>query len=272
MTKLAEKGAKKGAEKKSTRHPVRLLVEVLMLAVYTGAAVTLSQYIVGWLMIWMVGSEAMQKPVMVGILSALTYLLSLATVLALPLKKRAKKHNTKNKEKKIWSWVNSDHKLLGLVDWPTWTDIGLAVAGFIVYAILASLILALFSLFPWFDAAEEQDIGFSLYLSGFDRVIAFLTTVVVAPIAEEIIFRGWLYGWLRNKIAAEYSNTVSMIISTLVVSVLFGLVHGQWNVGVNVFALSIVLCGFREITGTIYAGILLHMLKNGVAFWLLFMM
>ena len=38
------------------------------------------------------------------------------------------------------------------------------------------------------------------------------------------------------------------------------------------FALSIVLCGLREITGTIHAGILLHMLKNGIAFYLLFVM
>ena len=46
--------------------------------------------------------------------------------------------------------------------------------------------------------------------------------------------------------------------------------HGQWNVGVNVFAMSIVLCTLREITGTIYAGILLHMLKNTIAFVLVY--
>ena len=117
-----------------------------------------------------------------------------------------------------------------------------------------------------------QDVGFSYYISGADRLVAFVTLVVVAPIAEEVIFRGWLYGKMREKIAAEYSNVASMIISSLLVSILFGLVHMQWNVGVNVFALSLVLCGLREVTGTIYAGILLHMLKNGVAFWLLYMM
>ena len=47
--------------------------------------------------------------------------------------------------------------------------------------------------------------------------------------------------------------------------------HFQWNVGVNVFALSVVLCALREITGTIYAGILTHMIKNGVAFYLLYL-
>ena len=63
-----------------------------------------------------------------------------------------------------------------------------------------------------------------------------------------------------------------MVISIFLVSLLFGIVHLQWNVGVNVFAMSIVLCGLREITGTVYAGILTHMIKNGVAFYLLYIL
>ena len=96
--------------------------------------------------------------------------------------------------------------------------------------------------------------------------------VVVAPIAEELIFRGWLYGKLRLLLSSKLSNNASMILSIILVSVLFGMVHMQWNVGVNVFALSVVLCGLREITGTIYAGILAHMLKNGIAFYLLYIL
>ena len=55
-------------------------------------------------------------------------------------------------------------------------------------------------------------------------------------------------------------------------SILFGVVHMQWNVGVNVFAMSVVLCGLREITGTIYSGILVHMIKNGLAFYYLYIL
>jgi membrane protease YdiL (CAAX protease family) len=53
-------------------------------------------------------------------------------------------------------------------------------------------------------------------------------------------------------------------------SVLFGLIHGQWNVGVDVFVLSMVACSLREVTGSIWAGILLHMLKNALAFYIIF--
>ena len=91
-----------------------------------------------------------------------------------------------------------------------------------------------------------------------------MALVIIAPIMEELLFRGWLYGKLRLKIPK-----VAAIVTT---SLLFGLVHMQWNVGVNVFAMSVVLCALREVTGTIYAGILTHMIKNGVAFYLLFVL
>ncbi|MBO7664280.1 CPBP family intramembrane metalloprotease, partial [Candidatus Saccharibacteria bacterium] len=63
---------------------------------------------------------------------------------------------------------------------------------------------------------------------------------------------------------------LAIIVATLITSIAFGCMHGQWNVGVNVFALSVVLCVLREITGSIYSGILVHMLKNAIAFYLLY--
>ena len=136
--------------------------------------------------------------------------------------------------------------------------------------VLAAILVTVFSLFPWFDAEQVQEVGFSVYMSGGDRIIAFLTLVVMAPIAEEIIFRGWLYGKMRNRLLGKMPEIWGIALSTFVVSLVFGLVHMQWNVGVNVFALSVVLCILREITGTIYSGILTHMIKNGVAFFLLY--
>lgn len=278
---MVGKNATKKTEKKSSKdlkssggagvkkHPWKLVFDIIAMLVWVGASVVVSQLAVGYLMIWIIGVEEFSKPVPTAIFSALSYVVAMVLIILVPWlisRKRDKKKGVPT-EGKV-----AQLKTLGLYGWPTWTDLGLAPVGFLVYALLAGAIVALFSLFPWFDAEEVQEVGFSYYVSGFDRIVAFLTLVVVAPIAEEIIFRGWLYGKMREKIAAEYSNMVSMVVSILLVSILFGIVHMQWNVGVNVFAMSIVLCGLREITGTIYAGILLHMLKNGVAFWLLYMM
>lgn len=153
---------------------------------------------------------------------------------------------------------------LGLSGLPTWTDIGLSPVGYVVSILLAMGLTAVFNLFPWFNANEVQNLGYSPYMMGGERVVAFILLVVIAPIAEEIVFRGFLYGKLR--IAAP------KWLAILIISFLFGLIHFQWNVGISVFAMSVVSCTLREITGTIYAGTLVHMINNGVAFFLVYVL
>ena len=231
---------------------------ILFLVFLTAAVLIAAQLIVGHAMLWTLGRETFSKTVPTAIYSVLSYVLAaIALIYLLP-------RVTRGRERK------SGREDLGLKGAPTWTDIGLAPVSYIVYIILAAGVVGLFELLPWFNAGEAQDVGFSVYLVGGERVIAFLILVVVAPIFEEVIFRGWLYGKIREKLSDEVSEKVGILISSLVVSVLFGAVHMQWNVGVNVFAMSLVLCALREVTGTIYAGILMHMLKNGVAFYLLY--
>ena len=143
---------------------------------------------------------------------------------------------------------------------PTWTDLLLAPIGFIVFMVVAAILLALLQkLLPGINWTETQDVGFSNLISQNDYVLTFLMLVIVAPLAEEIIFRGWLYGKLRTRIPA--------IPAILLVSLLFGIVHGQWNVGVTVFVMSVAMCSIRELTGTIWGGLLIHILKNGIAFY-----
>jgi abortive infection protein len=82
---------------------------------------------------------------------------------------------------------------------------------------------------------------------------------VLTPLFEELIFRGFLYGKLRIR-------AVPWWLSAVVVSALFGLAHMQWNVAIDVFCLSMVACALREVTGSIWAGTLLHIIKNMIAF------
>jgi membrane protease YdiL (CAAX protease family) len=154
---------------------------------------------------------------------------------------------------------------LGLRGLPTWTDILLAPIGYIASMVATMAVLLVIQAFvPSFNLQETQDVGFrmeSLY-SNADKMVAFAALVILAPIAEELIFRGYLYGKLRTRLSA--------IPAIILVSVLFGFMHGQWNVGVVVGVMSIFLCIARELTGTIYAGILMHMIRNGLAFYLLY--
>ena len=256
----------------------RVILKALLLLVWVAAAVIAAQLIVGYLMLWILGRETFTQPVPTAIYSALSYILALLWIIFITPKITVKlkiENELRGGKRKLDSKISPKamgRDDLGLRDTPTWTDIGLAPVGFIISTLLAAGLVAIFNLFPWFDAEQTQEVGFSVYLAGIDRVVAFIILVVIAPIAEELIFRGWLYGKLRPMLSARMSDRASMLISIFLVSLLFGIVHLQWNVGVNVFAMSIVLCGLREITGTVYAGILTHMIKNGVAFYLLYIL
>ncbi len=254
----------------------KLFFTILGMLIWVSAAVIASQFIVGYLMVLLLGAETFSKPVPTAIYSALSYVIAMFLIIYIPSRTTVKvkiENEASNKDLETEEDKNEiSRESLGLRGLPTWTDIGLAPIGLIVSLLLAAGLVALFNLFPWFNAEEAQSLNFSIYTSGLGRVIAFLTLIVVAPIAEEIIFRGWLYGKLREKTSGAMANIASIIISSLLVSLLFGLVHLQWNVGITVFAMSLVMCSLREITGTIYAGILVHMLKNGIAFYLLYIL
>lgn len=191
---------------------------------------------------------SVNRAVLTFVIAALVYLLTILIVLGLPWRLRG---------------VRVTRKDLGLTRLPDWFDILLAPAGFVVY-LLASSVLAYLALqlLPGFDATQAQDVGFRDIASRFEYLAAFVTLVIIAPVAEETLMRGYLYGWLRR--------LVPVWAAILLTSLVFGLLHGQWNVGLDVFALSLVLCGLREVTGSIWAGILLHMMKNTLAFYVLF--
>lgn len=188
--------------------------------------------------------------------AACVYLLTFGIIVSLPW--AMKRYRTSRED-------------MGLTRLPSWADIGLAPAGFVMYLLASGVMMYVLSqLVSGFNAAEPQEIGFQDLSQRYEYILAFITLVIIAPVAEEAIFRGYLYGKLRK--------AAPIWLAVLVTSVLFGLLHMKWdggllagiNVGIDVFILSIVMCSLREVTGSIWAGILLHMLKNGLAFYLLF--
>lgn len=274
---------KSQSKRKITKQTVYFTVFVVAWSILATIA---AQYIIALPMTFLLGS-AVNQPSWMLLYYVLTYALSLTLVILVPpqvLKLYRQRHAVKldpsadkakaSTSKVAASSVKMDNlemlskdlevtaNDMGVQNLPTFVDLGLAPVGYAVYLVLATILTYLMSIFTWFDANQAQDVGFGYYITDIDRICAMLAVVFIAPLAEELIMRGWLYGKLRRK--------WGIVAAILLTSLAFAVMHGQWNVGVSVFALSIVLCTLREITGTIWSGVLLHMLSNGIAFYLLY--
>lgn len=189
---------------------------------------------------------------------------------------------------------------------PIQSDFAWVIVFGVAYMVLSSILLLLVNLIPGFDAEQQQDIGYKS-VAGWQMIIAFIGLVVVPPLAEEMVFRGYLYrglsrGWsnrpvifgglfiavvgglLTNNYIVSLAITgviiASIFIATkhtklaaaLFTSAIFGLVHGQWNVAIDVFVLSLMLIALYEKTNNLWACVALHALKNGIAFVALFIL
>lgn len=228
-------------------------VRVLLVAFWLLAGFVLSQLIavgIFWLVSAFFTVDAVNAVVLTTVLSALVYILALLLVVGV-----------------MW-WIRrwslaALYQRLGLQRRVKIKDLGLALLGYVPYIAVSLLIITLATiLLPGFNVEEQQELGFDSLANNFEFILAFIALVILAPIAEELLFRGYLFGTLRR--------LLSFWPTAIIVSALFGLVHGQWNVAIDTFALSIILCWLREYTGAVWASIFLHMIKNGLAFSLLF--
>lgn len=192
-----------------------------------------------------------------ALISSLVYLLSLVLVMGIPY------------------WLagrRTSLKLLGINDWPTILEVIIAPLAMVVYMLLTGILMLIaINLFS-VDIHQRQALPFSetMLATHSQYLLAFITLVVLAPIVEELLFRGYLYGKLRN--------SFKIWISVLATSLAFGLAHLwvgfnnplQWAVAIDTFALSVIMTTAREYMGAIWVPILMHMIKNGLAFYLLF--
>ncbi len=148
----------------------------------------------------------------------------------------------------------------------------LALAGFGVYFVGYIIVVSVTSaLIPSLNIEQKQNVGFEEAHTQLQLILTFVSLVLLPPIAEETVFRGFLFTNLRRRF--------SFLATTIIVSLLFAIPHLQfgegapllWVAGLDTFVLSLVLCYVRERSNSIWPGVLIHMLKNGIAFIALFL-
>jgi hypothetical protein len=124
----------------------------------------------------------------------------------------------------------------------------LAVLAYLVVATIAYAILQ----------PDQEDIA-----QDFGAVpIQILMVAIAAPVAEEISFRGFLFGGLRTRMPA--------IVAALASGALFGALHAPSGVSAvpQLMAFGMILALLYDKTGSIVPGMMLHVLNNllGVIF------
>jgi membrane protease YdiL (CAAX protease family) len=89
--------------------------------------------------------------------------------------------------------------------------------------------------------------------------VQILLIVIAAPISEEVCFRGFLFGGLRERLPR--------LAAALISATIFGALHATTGVSAvpPLIFFGFVLALLYERTGSIVPGILLHMLNNSVA-------
>jgi hypothetical protein len=131
------------------------------------------------------------------------------------------------------------------------------VVGFVVAYILADIIVA-YPIQQHFGVdPTQQALSQSATVSGLLPLIL-LSAVIIAPIAEEIVFRGYLYKAFRDRFKPWYAIIMS--------AALFSAIHLEPLAAVPLFVIGVVLAYVYEKTDNLMAPIALHMLNNAVAF------
>ena len=110
-------------------------------------------------------------------------------------------------------------------------------------------------------SARQALLGSEFSLLGF--LVTFIGVGILAPIAEELFFRGALYTWFRRRFNFWVAVSVS--------SVLFGLAHfDSLGVVLSSLVMGVALAIVFEYTRSLYTAIGIHILNNSLAVVLLY--
>lgn len=111
---------------------------------------------------------------------------------------------------------------------------------------------------PFIQEVFEDYAGVVDQLMGASPILVLIFVVIVAPIVEELIFRGVMMFKLEKQISFLGANLLQGLV--------FGIYHMNWVQGVYGFILGLVLGYIAHKYNSIIVAIILHSIINGLAF------
>jgi membrane protease YdiL (CAAX protease family) len=109
---------------------------------------------------------------------------------------------------------------------------------------------------------SRPDYREALFLQGHLVIVNFIVIAVWTPICEEILFRGFIYGGLRN----SWGQMPAAIFS----AILFSLIHLHLGLIIPVFIMGMILTLLYMRTKSIWPCILVHAINNAVTLTVVF--
>lgn len=97
---------------------------------------------------------------------------------------------------------------------------------------------------------------YNTIFSELNTIQLFISVVILAPIVEEILFRGLIYKAING------SYKLKIILNSLV----FAFIHFQFEIVVQLFILSLIISYIRYKTDNINAAIIFHAFNNLITF------
>lgn len=128
--------------------------------------------------------------------------------------------------------------------------------------LLCGIFINLFSMAFFGDIPESQDIiGIFLGIDSWkDRILAMFSIVVLAPISEELVFRGLIYRTLKG--LGAFRGALNAIFAASVSALLFSAIHANAFVLLPLFIMGMILTASYEKSGNIMVPMLVHSLFN----------
>lgn len=229
-----------------------------VLTVFIGAQLLAAWSLVGLAYLWPT-LAGLNLAVLTTVSAALSYVLAITVIFTV--------QRLRGLGREGWA-------LFGLKRSLSWSDIGIGLLSLLPYYLITFAVVSILSgAFDFVDPTQAQDLPYQNLVQRYEYIVAFVALVVLAPIAEELLFRGYFLG--------KMSESINRWLAVFITALIFGLLHLpgavtgntitlQWAAAVDTFALGLVLGTLRLWTGSVWAGILLHMLKNAIAYFILF--
>jgi len=143
-----------------------------------------------------------------------------------------------------------------------WRSLGLAVLMFAVITLIsvnlvsAATVNWLKDIWPELEPQETvkafQESGSITF-----KILVIIAAVVIAPLAEEILFRGFVYGVLKRYTDAPFAALSS--------SLMFAVIHMHVGSLLPLWMLAVLFCLAYEITGCLLVPMLLHAIFNAMS-------